>query len=139
MSDKNLQIPYGVFDFKGDEIYLWQNKDIVARGIMKELQGWEFLQPSMLEVGQTTPKLTITPHEDGYVYVLARNVFTMFEQGWEVMPCTDMSLFDISKKNRPRGRVFLCRHEAKIGCQRPHFLLCHVAKGKFGHGKHVLR
>lgn len=102
-------------DFKGDEIYLWQNKDIVARGIMKELQGWEFLQPSMLEVGQTTPKLTITPHEDGYVYVLARNVFTMFEQGWEVMPCTDMSLFDISKKNRSRGRVFLCRHEAKKG------------------------
>ena len=102
-------------DFKGREIYLWQNNEIVARDIMPELQGWEFLQPSMLSAGELTPKLTITPDADGYVYVLARNIFPLVELGWEIIPCTDMHLFDLAKKNRPRGRVFLCRHKAKKG------------------------
>ena len=102
-------------DFSGSEIHLWQNNEIVARNPMKELQGWEFLQPSMLESGQFAPKLTMTPSEDGYVYVLARNVFPLLDRGWEVMSCTDMPLVDLSKKNRSRGRVFLCRYPAKKG------------------------
>lgn len=102
--------------FVGKEIYLWQNKNWVVRQPMKELLGWEVLVPEALEAGALTPKLQITAHDDGYVYVLARNIFDVLGvDGWEVMPCTDMPIFDLDKKNRSRGRVFLCRHAVKRG------------------------
>lgn len=102
--------------FEGKEIRIWKDKNWVLRGPMKELLGWEFLQTATLEQGAFTPKLTMTAHADGYVYVMTRKVFLIFErEGWEVMPCTDMSLYDLDKKNRPRGRLFLCRHAVKKG------------------------
>ena len=83
---------------------------------MKELQGWEVLIPEVLEAGALAPKMQITAHDDGYVYVLTRNPILIYDkEGWEVMPCTDMPIFDLDKKNRPRGRVFLCRHAVKKG------------------------
>lgn len=102
--------------FVGREIALWPNKRWVLRQPMGELLGWEVLVGDMLEAGGLTPKITMTAHADGYLYVLARNIFDVVElPGWEVMPCTDMPLFDLDKKNRSRGRVFLCRHAVKKG------------------------
>lgn len=102
--------------FVGKQIHLWQNKNWVVRQPMKELQGWEVLIPEVLEAGVLAPKMQITAHDDGYVYVLTRNPILIYDkEGWEVMPCTDMPIFDLDKKNRPRGRVFLCRHAVKKG------------------------
>ena len=102
--------------FEGKEIHLWQNKNWALRGPMKELLGWEVLIPEMGEGGDLTPKVTITAHEDGYVYVLARLFISFLAfDGWEVMPCTDMPIFDLDKKHRQRGRAFLVRHAVKKG------------------------
>lgn len=102
--------------FSGKQIRLWQNKNWIVQQPMKELLGWEVLAPNMLEVGELTPRVQLTAHADGYVYILARQITLIYDkEGWEVIPCTNMPLVDLDKKNRPRGYVFLCRHAVKKG------------------------
>ena len=100
----------------GDGAYPWSNKNWVLHNTMKELEGWEYLQPRALEKGEFTPKMTITAHSDGYIYVLARDIVAMStREGWEVIPCTGMPVKDLDKKGRSRGSLYLCRHAVVAG------------------------
>lgn len=94
----------------------WSNKNWALQGTIKQMEGWDYLQPAVLDNGEFSSKLSITAHADGYIYVLARDVVSMLSyEGWEVVPCSGVSIRDLDKKNRSRGNVFLCRRAVEKG------------------------
>lgn len=99
-----------------DNFRPWSNRDIVAKEVLPSLVGMSVLTPEWLEAGTSMPSLSITSHYDGYLYILARDVhYVLKQKGWEIVPCSLMPLFDLEKKNRRRGNLYLARREVKKG------------------------
>ena len=99
-----------------DNFRPWSNRDIVAKEVLPSLVGMSVLTPEWLEAGTSMPSLSITSHYDGYLYILARDVYYVLKQkGWDVVPCSVMPLYDLEKKNRRRGNLYLARREVKKG------------------------
>lgn len=99
-----------------DNFKPWSNKDIVAKDVIPSLVGMSMLNPEWLEAGSTMPSLGITSHYDGYLYILVRDVhYVLKQKGWEIVPCSLMPLYDLEKKNRRRGNLYLARREVKKG------------------------
>lgn len=99
-----------------DNFRPWSNRDIVAKEVLPSLVGMSVLTPEWLEAGTSMPSLSITSHYDGYLYILARDVhYVLKQKGWDVVPCSVMPLYDLEKKNRRRGNLYLARREVKKG------------------------
>lgn len=94
----------------------WSNKNWALHDTIEQMEGWDYLQPAVLAEGEFSPKLSITAHDDGYIYVLARDIVAMLSyEEWEVVPCSGVPIKDLDKKNRSRGNVFLCRRAVEKG------------------------
>lgn len=118
LSDITVTVKYrGCFIGKmGNGAHPWSNKNWVMGDAIEQMDGWDYLQPKVLEANEFSPKLSMTAHGDGYVYVFARNIIAMYErEGWEVVPCSGVGLKDLDKKGRSRGTIYLCRHAVKKG------------------------
>ena len=99
-----------------DNFRPWSNRDIVAKEVLPSLVGMSVLTPEWLEAGTSMPSLSITSHYDGYLYILARDVhYVLKQKGWDVVPCSVMPLYDLEKKNRRRGNLYLARRAVKKG------------------------
>ncbi len=99
-----------------DNFKPWFNREIIAKDVIPSLIGMSVLTPEWLEAGKVMPSLSITSHYDGYLYILVRDInYVLKQKGWEIVPCSLMPLYDLEKKNRRRGNLYLARREVKKG------------------------
>jgi len=99
-----------------DNFKPWFNREIIAKDVIPSLIGMSVLTPEWLEAGKVMPSLNITSHYDGYLYILVRDInYVLKQKGWEIVPCSLMPLYDLEKKNRRRGNLYLARREVKKG------------------------
>ncbi len=99
-----------------DNFKPWFNREIIAKDVIPSLIGMSVLTPEWLEAGKVMPSLSITSHYDGYLYILVRDInYVLKQKGWEIVPCSLMPLFDLEKKNRRRGNLYLARRAVKKG------------------------
>lgn len=99
-----------------DNFRPWSNRNIVAKDVLPSLVGMSVLTPEWLDADAVMPGLSMTAQHDGYLYILVRDVhYVLKQKGWEIVPCSLMPLYDLDKKNRRRGNLYLAKRAVKKG------------------------